>query len=189
MSGQFTIAQHLLIKRKSKPAEVDPAEGGELNIVPFLDIVTNVLMFLLATITSIFTASIDVPLPGNPGPSAPGGPPSKILTLKVETDGFIIGGQGGFARSDCASFGKGGEVKAIGMRDGKLDYEGLTRCLVKLRETFPEITEEKRIIISMTGSLPYTVMVQTLDATRETDSGKKDLFTEPAFGVVSVSGH
>ena len=57
---KLSASQRAKIRRLSTPQEMDPAEeGGELNIVPFLDIITNVLMFVLATVSVIFTATID----------------------------------------------------------------------------------------------------------------------------------
>src|SRR3954452_24938009 len=57
----LSASQRSKIRRLSQPKELSPdEEGGELNIVPFLDIVTNVLMFVLATITVTFTAMIDM---------------------------------------------------------------------------------------------------------------------------------
>ena len=60
----LSASQRSRIRRLSQPKEHDPSEaGGELNIVPFLDIVMNVLMFVLATIPAVFTSTIDVEPP------------------------------------------------------------------------------------------------------------------------------
>ena len=46
---KLSAAQRSKIRRLSQPKELAAdEEGGELNIVPFLDIITNVLMFVLA---------------------------------------------------------------------------------------------------------------------------------------------
>ena len=48
---KLSAAQRSKIRRLSQPKELAPdEEGGELNIVPFLDIITNVMMFVLATV-------------------------------------------------------------------------------------------------------------------------------------------
>jgi len=39
------------LRKIREQAEELAEEGGELNLIPYLDIVTNVIMFLLATIT------------------------------------------------------------------------------------------------------------------------------------------
>ena len=57
---RLSASQRSKIRRLSAPRELSPdEEGGELNIVPFLDIITNVLMFVLATVSVTFTATID----------------------------------------------------------------------------------------------------------------------------------
>ena len=63
MAGEpekLSAAQRSKIRRLSQPKELSPdEEGGELNIVPFLDIIMNVLMFVLATVSVTFTSSFD----------------------------------------------------------------------------------------------------------------------------------
>ena len=57
---RLSAAQRSKIRRLSQPKELAPdEEGGELNIVPFLDIVMNILIFVLATVSVTFTATIE----------------------------------------------------------------------------------------------------------------------------------
>ncbi len=73
---KLSAAQRSRIRRLSMPRELSPdEEGGELNIVPFLDIITNVLMFVLATISVTFTTMIESQPPRAAGSSAR--PPTK----------------------------------------------------------------------------------------------------------------
>ena len=58
----LSAAQRSKIRRLATPAEDSVEESKEINVVPFLDIITNVLMFVLATLAVTFTASIDVNL-------------------------------------------------------------------------------------------------------------------------------
>lgn len=64
----LSACQRAKIRRLATPPEASPEdEGGELNVVPFLDIITNVLMFVLATVAITFTATIEsspLPRPG-----------------------------------------------------------------------------------------------------------------------------
>jgi biopolymer transport protein ExbD len=62
---KFTPTQRSYIRKKSAPHEVDPSEAqGELNIVPFLDIVVNLILFLLATSAQVLlVAELDAHLP------------------------------------------------------------------------------------------------------------------------------
>src|SRR5271156_4098748 len=105
---KLSASQRSRIRRLSAPKELSPDEaGGELNIVPFLDIITNVLMFVLATISVTFTATIDT----NPPRSAPGGRPPTTktlsLTVLVVPDGFSIKTSNGNVAPGCNDVGSG----------------------------------------------------------------------------------
>ena len=93
---KLSAAQRSKIRRLSAPKELAPdEEGGELNIVPFLDIVTNVLMFVLATVSVTFTATIDTfPPRAGSGARAPT-TPTLGLTVLVVPDGFSMKARGG----------------------------------------------------------------------------------------------
>src|SRR6476469_11079264 len=114
---RLSAAQRSKIRRLSAPRELAPDEaGGELNIVPFLDIITNVLMFVLATVTVTFTATIDTyPPRAGSGARAPT-TPTLGLTILIVPDGFSMKARGGNVAPGCADTGPG---IAIPMRDGK----------------------------------------------------------------------
>src|SRR5260370_7877273 len=87
---KLSAAQRSRVRRLSMPRELAPdEEGGELNIVPFLDIITNVLMFVLATISVTFTAMIDSqpPRAGGSSPRAHA-KPSLSPTIPVIHNAF-----------------------------------------------------------------------------------------------------
>src|ERR1035438_2184575 len=80
---KLSAAQRSRIRRLSMPKELAPdEEGGELNIIPFLDIITNVLMFVLATISVTFTTMIDSEPPRAGGSSARA-PTKPTLSLNI----------------------------------------------------------------------------------------------------------
>jgi len=109
MSGKFTAAQRALINRKSKPKHHGPDDGGgELNIIPFLDIIMNVLMFILASIATVFTATIPVPAPSSgPRPNSQPDTHQRLnITVKVAPNGFIVGAGGGFLMPGCRTVGQ-----------------------------------------------------------------------------------
>ncbi|MDP3276411.1 MAG: biopolymer transporter ExbD [Deltaproteobacteria bacterium] len=196
MSGRktFTAAQHAYINRKSKPREHDPADaGGEINIVPFLDIVTNILMFILATITTVFTATIAMPAPSS-GPSTGGGAGNTEvnITVKIVRDGYIVGAPGGFLQPGCSAVaGAALTVPLIPGPAGQApmhDYLALTRCMETIRnnpEWRTELADNHKIQIAGNQDIPYRVLVGTLDAVRETRLGAKDMFFEPTLGILN----
>lgn len=188
MSGKkFTAAQLATINRKSKPHPHDPADGGgEINIVPFLDIVTNLLMFILASITTVFTATIAMPAP-SAGPPTPGGSSNEInITLKVVHEGYIVGAPGGFLQPDCRTVGQA--ALTVPLQRGTHDYAGLTRCMETIRnnpEWADQLRENHKLQIAGNQDVPYSTLVSTIDAVRETRQGAKDMFTEPTLGILN----
>jgi biopolymer transport protein TolR len=94
---RLSAAQRSKIRRLSSPRELAPdEEGGELNIVPFLDIIMNVLMFVLATVAVTFMATIDT-YPPKAGTASvrPPTTPTLGLTILVVNDGFSVKARGG----------------------------------------------------------------------------------------------
>src|SRR5258708_13031288 len=89
---KLSAAQRSRVRRLSIPRELAPdEEGGELNIIPFLDIITNVLMFVLATITVTFTTMIESQPPRAGGSSARSPTkPSLSLNIVVIDKGFTV---------------------------------------------------------------------------------------------------
>jgi biopolymer transport protein ExbD len=57
------------VKRREDAIEADEIEGGEINLIPYLDIVTNLMLFLLATVSAgLILAQIDTSLPDRAPP-------------------------------------------------------------------------------------------------------------------------
>jgi biopolymer transport protein TolR len=63
-AAQVRAKARMAMKRREEEIETEELEGGELNLVPYLDIVTNVMLFLLATVTSgLILGNINSALP------------------------------------------------------------------------------------------------------------------------------
>jgi biopolymer transport protein ExbD len=62
------------IKRREEDIEADEIESGEINLIPYLDIVTNLMLFLLASVSaSIIFGQINTQLPDQGAP-----PPDQV---------------------------------------------------------------------------------------------------------------
>ena len=175
----LSACQRAKIRRLATPSDASPEdEGGELNVVPFLDIITNVLMFVLATVAITFTATIETSPPPRPGPR----PPSEAtlgLTVLVVPEGFSLKAKGGNVAPGCVDTGAG---LAVPKRGGEYDYDALKACAVKLKAAAATYKDERDVLISANPQVPYDVVIATLDAMRRTDSGD-DLFPQVSFGV------
>src|SRR5512141_477356 len=121
---KLSAAQRSKIRRLSAPRELAlDEEGGELNIVPFLDIIMNVLMFVLATVSVTFTATIDTFPPRAGGSGArPPTTPTLGLTVIVVPDGFSLKARGGNVAAGCNDTGPG---LAVPKQGTEYDYTTL----------------------------------------------------------------
>ncbi len=182
---KLSAAQRSRVRRLSMPKELSPdEEGGELNIVPFLDIVTNVLMFVLATISVTFTTMIETTPPRAGGSSArPPTKPSLSLNVVVIDKGFIVSAFGQRIGEGCQGPGSG---VAVGMKsaDGTQDYDfaSLTACAKRLKNQVAEAADETSATLTANKDIPVQVIVSTMDAIRRADDGQV-LFPDINFGV------
>jgi biopolymer transport protein ExbD len=179
---KLSTAQVAKIRRLSQPGELSPdEEGGELNIVPFLDIIVNILIFVLATVSVTFTATIETTPPASGGTGVRKDIESKALnlTVLVVNDGFSIKAAGGNVAPGCEGAGEG---LAIPMKGGKYDYDALTVCAQKLKGSSADFADETQVYISANPGTDYQTVISTIDALRSTRQGDP-LFTDVNFKV------
>src|SRR5687768_16768916 len=61
----------MAVRRREEQIEQDEIESGEINLIPYLDIVTNLMLFLLASVTAnIIFGQINTTLPDQGAPPA-----------------------------------------------------------------------------------------------------------------------
>jgi biopolymer transport protein TolR len=166
----LSAGQRGKIRRASAPRELSPdEEGGELNIVPFLDIIVNVLIFVLATIAVTFTASIETT-----PPSSKGGGVRQIqsealnLTIFIVNEGFSIKASGGNVAPGCESAGTG---IAVPKKNGQHDYDLLTECATKLKNSSDKFKEENQVFITANPGTDYQTLISVIDAVRRSRNG------------------
>ena len=163
---------------------------GELNIVPYLDIMVNLTMFMLVSMTSVIQFGIlNVSAP-NYGPAAavaqPGQEKKKdlLLTVAISTKGFFVAGSGGVLGAAVDPKAPPPDPKTAPPNipltpDGKYDFVGLTRKMVDIKSSFPN---ESKVILIADQTVPYEVLVQSMDAIR--DDGPKRLFYDVVLGAL-----
>ena len=153
-------------------------EGGELNLIPYLDIVTNVIMFLLATMT--FAAALGDINVSSPTTSAaaqlaqqPPEPKNDLnLTVSVSDKGFTIAASGavlysGFSIDAAGNLQQpaGATLPTIPKKGNDFDYEGLARAMAQIKGSAAAKSETK-VIVNANPDIIYDVIVQVLDACR-----------------------
>ena len=179
---RLSAAQRGKIRRLAQPRELAPdEEGGELNIVPFLDIIVNILIFVLATVAVTFTTSIETNPPGTGGKGVRQDQPKKSLglTIIIVNQGFSIKAQGGNVAPGCTGAGPG---IAIPKQGQDYDFAGLQQCVAKLKQAAPEFEEETQAFLSANPGTDYQTVVSAIDAIRKDDQGEA-LFPNVNFKV------
>lgn len=178
---RLSAAQVGRIRRLSQPRELSPdEEGGELNIVPYLDIIVNILIFVLATVAVTFTATIDTTPPASRGGGVRNMESKALnLTVLVVNDGFSIKASGGNVAPGCTGLGSG---LAIPKRGGKYDYTSLTDCATRLKKASPDFEDETQVYVSANPGIDYQTLISVIDAVRKSPKGEA-LFSDVNFKV------
>jgi biopolymer transport protein TolR len=167
--------QRAYIRRRSRVRDLDPSEmAGELNIIPFLDIVVNLIMFLLATTEAVLAiVQIEAQLPQlSSGGKSSGSKQEQGLNLNVTvTDGgIIVTGSGGKLAPGCEEVASG-RVMTIPKKGADYDWPALTDCANKIKARF---SDERDVIVGADPMIHYEYIVAAMDALR--GDKKKELF-------------
>jgi biopolymer transport protein TolR len=139
MAVKLSPRQRSYIRKHTAVGHADPSETvGELNIVPFLDIVVNLIMFLLATSEFVLLISqIPSDLPkiarGRTKSSQDVATPLN-LNVTVTDSGVLVSGSGGKLAPGCTNIDNAGSRSLTVPRKGKdYDWPGLTTCVLKIK--------------------------------------------------------
>jgi biopolymer transport protein ExbD len=166
-------------------------ETGELNIVPYLDVVVNLVMFMLLSMTGLIALGVlNVSAPkiagaGEAGQGAGEDRPKLLLTVAIGKQGFFVAGSGGVLGADAPANDQA-RPPTVPLRDGKYDYAALTEELKKIKAQYPA---ETQVILSADPDVLYDTLIQTMDASREWVEKRPDGSWErkPLFFDVSLS--
>jgi biopolymer transport protein TolR len=149
-------------------------EIGELNIIPYLDIVTNLVMFILVSMVGLISLGVlDVGTPkiGQPSeaeakPAEKKDTPPLLLTVAISEKGFFVAGTGGVLPGDegAAKGVNTARPPTVPRKSGQYDYAALSDLLVLIKSKFPN---ESRVILVAEDNIAYDLVIQTMDACRE----------------------
>ena len=85
------------VKRREDAIEQEEMESGELNLIPYLDMVTNLMLFILASVSAgIILVQIDTTLPDKKAPSTTADQPKPLdeqpleLFVSIKLDSVLI---------------------------------------------------------------------------------------------------
>lgn len=124
--------QRRLVRRAVARATAEPEGGGDLQIVPLLDILVNLVSFLLVILaTPLLLAQVEAQLPT----FGPTGTPAWRATVTLTDSGIFVSDRYGTYAAGCATHGSGATLPRLG---AELDFSGLRHCAEQLRRVHPE---------------------------------------------------
>lgn len=182
------------MKRRVREVE----KVGELQLVPYLDIMVNLTMFMLVSMTSMIQfAVLNVSVPSyGPSPTTQVAQPDKpkkqlLLNVAISVKGFYIAGSGGvLAGSPDQPADPKSAPPTIPLKAGPecagpspatscYDYVSLTKHMVDIKSKFPD---ENKVILTADQTIAYDVLIKTMDAVRE--DGPHALFYNVMLGAM-----
>ena len=177
---KLTPTQRAYIRRRTRYHDPDPSElAGELNIIPFLDVVVNLIMFLLATSEAVLAiVQIEAQLPqlGGGGGGKPK-EPGLNLNVTLTDGGVIVTGSGGKLAPGCTDVSTG-RVMTVPKKGTDYDWKALTECVAKIKAQFDD---EETVTISADPQIQYEYLVAAMDSVRS--KGEKELFPKVLVSV------
>jgi len=133
---------------------------GDLNLVPYMDIMVNLIMFMLvvtAYIIELREAPVLAPSYGGSGGGASDEKPKGFLTVAISSKG--LGLLASTPEVPAAEFVKKGD---------KYPFDELTQALRTYKTNY---SLAENLVVTADGSVPYSMLIATMDAARSDKQG------------------
>ncbi len=181
-AAQVRAKARAAMKRREEEIEQEEIEGGEINLIPYLDIVTNLMLFLLASITAgLILGQLNTTLPDkgqsqgamkdNDPDKSPNEKPLKLVVSVTKGQILVwsISGLEGTLDNPKAKIPRKadqGKEKPI----PAFDYQLLNDTLYSIARTRWNGKERKlptyQAVLMADGDIPYGTIIATMDAMR-----------------------
>src|SRR6266700_5605771 len=120
--------------------------NGELLLVPYIDLLTCMIAFLLITAVWTQIARLEVRQRGQ-GETSSGDPPETKIAVLVHQDGFSV-----MVNQD---------QRPLPRKSGELDFAALTDELKGLKKTYPDKND---VQVLSADAIQFDALVKTMDA-------------------------
>lgn len=185
-AAQVRAKARAAMKRREDDIEQEEIEGGEINLIPYLDIVTNLMLFLLASITAgLILGQLNTTLPDkgpsqaamndqNPDQNPDEQPLQLVVSIsKQEILVWSISGLEGTLKEPRARIERTADVGKEKPVPG-YNYKKLNDTLYEIarknwRDKVPRKPRKMatyQVILMADGDIPYGTIVATMDAMR-----------------------
>jgi biopolymer transport protein ExbD len=154
-----------------------PSEGGrttvfgepaipavELNLTALMDILSNLLFFLLASFGATIVMSINAAVPVQSADKSDVADSKQAVTVNIKLT------RAGFELAPTGLQQTDEELaplrKTLPLTDGKFDYAGLNAHLQVVKERYPK---SDTVILTPESGVSYDVLIRSMDAARESE--------------------
>ena len=184
-AAQVRAKARRAMKRREDEIEQEEIEGGEINLIPYLDIVTNLMLFLLASISSgLILGQLNTTLPDQGPPQAataqddpdqsPDQKPLKLVVSVTQQEILVwsISGLEGTLKEPkavvprLAADSNGPDEEPI----PTYDYEQLNQTLYEIASRRWQGQRRKlatfQAVLMPDGAVPYGTIIAVMDAMR-----------------------
>lgn len=124
------------------------AEAQELTIVPYLDILMNLILFVLLSMTGLALTRVVNASASGRGADAPGA----LLSISITDEGFTLAA--------------GQEVTSVPRAGAAWDFEGLREAARRHRHE-----GSRQVVLHATPQTSFELIIATMDAVRSDDDG------------------
>ncbi|MBI2892036.1 MAG: biopolymer transporter ExbD [Deltaproteobacteria bacterium] len=153
-----------------------------LNLTPLMDVMSNILFFLLATFGASVIAILPTTVPVRSDDSSVDSALDRVtVTLRADAEALTISCESGTLTDEQLATYRARLAK----RGGQYDHEALTAALKRIKERFPG---SKTLVLVPDDDLLYEVLVKLMDASRETrlpEGGRMELFPEVVMSGIA----
>jgi len=139
-----------------------PVAPVQLNLTALMDILSNLLFFLLAAFGATIVMVINGTVPVQSADESSVADVKRAVTINValKKDGFSVSALGtAFSQDELDKMGR-----TIPLRKGTHDFATLTSHLKGIKDQFPK---SDTVILTPEPGLHYELLVRTMDAARE----------------------
>lgn len=187
--SQVKAKARAAMKRREEEIEAEEIEGGEINLVPYLDIVTNLMLFMLATVSAGFIlGQIDTTLPEHaPANQVSAADPAKkpdeqplqlvVSVTKKRVLLWSISGLEGTLQQPKLEIpaGAAGSNPDLPVFDLQRLNDSLFEIAGRRYTGSARPTDTYEIILQVDGDIPYDTVVGVMDHLRRRVTGDPKL--------------
>jgi biopolymer transport protein ExbD len=142
----------------------DQAQSVDLNLTALMDILSNLLFFLLACFGATVVLGINATVPVSSNSKSDMADTSQTVTVGVglSKDGYDVTALGtAQSQTDLDKW-----RRKIPVKDGSPDYAALSSHLLAIKQAYPK---SDTMILTPEDGVSYAWMIRTMDAARENE--------------------